>query len=391
MRIVWHELKKIWNFRILVVVALLCTLYYWLFLSLYIDYFPNGHSETENVEYSRELLQRYGPTLEEDEYSQFIRETRAQLLAEMESYIKSNPVFADAGIHSFEDYERVYEKETITEAENKAIWTLLGEECDFVRFKWQSLQWIASQYENAPQHIQTYISDVTTPKAKERLNAILQTEEYKNIMDGHVYDNTVGYAFYLAILAVLAVLVLVSPLLVTDRAGNLHLLQYTSKEGRRILQKQFLAVLLSAFLLTTTLLLIFGAIYSTNGTWIYWNSGLTSFLNWHTFLFNLTYGQYILVYIVLLYTLGLGTAALAFIFSRFSQNLVTLILKLIPLFTVLTVLCAWVFKYPFTTQNFLYRALGLAGMEPLICGLLFLTCVVAASYLVRKEKGVEVL
>lgn len=390
MRIVWHELKKIWNFRILVVVALLCTLYYWLFLSFYIDYFPNGHSETEEVAYSRELLQRYGPTLEEDEYSQFIRETRAQLLAEMESYIKSNPVFAEAGIYSFEDYERVYEKSDPTEAEYKAIWTLLGEECDFVRFKLQALQWIESQYANAPQYIQKLISETTDPKEVERLKAILQTKEYRNIMDGHVYDNTVVYAFYFAILAVLAVLVLVSPLLVTDRAGNLHLLQYTSKEGRRILQKQLLAVLLSAFFLTTILILIFGAIYSTNGTWVYWNSGLTSFLNRPTFLFNLTYGQYILIYIVLLYVLCLGTAALAFIFSRFSQNLVTLILKLIPLFTVLTVLCAWVFKYPFTTQNFLYRALGLVGMEAFICGLLFLAAVAVSLYLVRREKKVEV-
>lgn len=390
MRIVWHELKKIWNFRILVVVALLCTLYYWLFLSFYIDYFPNGHSETEEVAYSRELLQRYGPTLEEDEYSQFIRETRAQLLAEMESYIKSNPVFADAGIYSFEDYERVYEKSDPTEAEYKAIWTLLGEECDFVRFKLQALQWIESQYANAPQYTQKLISETTDPKEVERLKAILQTKEYRNIMDGHVYDNTVVYAFYFAILAVLAVLVLVSPLIVTDRARNVHLLQYTSKEGRRILQKQFLAVLLSAFFLTTILILIFGAIYSTNGTWVYWNSGLTSFLNWPTFLFNLTYGQYILIYIVLLYVLCLGTAALAFIFSQFSQNLVTLILRLIPLFTVLTVLCAWVFKYPFTTQNFLYRALGLVGMEAFICGLLFLAAVAVSLYLVRREKKVEV-
>lgn len=390
MRIVWHELKKIWNFRILVVVALLCTLYYWLFLSLYIDYFPNGHSETEVVAYSRELLQRYGPTLEEDEYSQFIRETRAQLLAEMESYIKSNPVFADAGIYSFEDYERVYEKSDPTEAEYKAIWTLLGEECDFVRFKLQALQWIESQYANAPQYTQKLISETTDPKEVERLKAILQTKEYRHIMDGHVYDNTVVYAFYFAILAVLAVLVLVSPLIVTDRARNVHLLQYTSQQGRRILQKQLLAVLLSAFFLTTILILIFGAIYSTNGTWVYWNSGLTSFLNWPTFLFNLTYGQYILIYIVLLYVLCLGTAALAFIFSRFSQNLVTLILKLIPLFTVLTVLCAWVFKYPFTTQNFLYRALGLVGMEAFICGLLFLAAGAVSLYLVRREKKVEV-
>ncbi|HWQ41529.1 MAG TPA: hypothetical protein VN456_05780 [Desulfosporosinus sp.] len=45
------------------------------------------------------------------------------------------------------------------------------------------------------------------------------------------------------------------------------------------MNKQLIAVILSAFLLTTALLMVFGAVYSTNGTWPFWNNGLTSFLN----------------------------------------------------------------------------------------------------------------
>lgn len=177
-------------------------------------------------------------------------------------------------------------------------------------------------------------SEATSKKELARIKEIRETEEYRNIMDGNVFDNTVKYTKYLAILSVL---VFISPLIVTDRFRKVHLLQYTAKHGRRILKQQLIAIILSAFLLTTALILVFGAIYSSNGTWPLWNNGLTSFLNlrFSAFWFDITYGQYILVYIVLLYMLCMGTAAVAFMLSRFSQNPITLLLKLIPAFAVL--------------------------------------------------------
>jgi hypothetical protein len=51
-------------------------------------------------------------------------------------------------------------------------------------------------------------------------------------MSGHVYENTAAYSVNPAILSVPAVLTLVSPLIVTDRARHVHLLQYTAKHGR---------------------------------------------------------------------------------------------------------------------------------------------------------------
>jgi len=392
MSMVFHEMKKIWNPKILLVIALLCTLYYSIFLSFHIEHFPNGHPMTEDVGYSMELLQRYGLTLEEDEYAEFVQETRAKLIAEMEMHIQSNPVFAAAGIFSYEDYERLRGRDQLTEAENIAYWTLLGEESGFARFKMQALEWIESHYHHYPQYTWPILmSEAANQKERDRLAAIMETGEYRNIMNWHVYENTVAYSVNLAILSVLAVLTLVSPLIVTDRARNVHLLQYTAKQGRSILQKQLAAVLLSAFLLTTLLLVVFGAIYATNGTWVFWNSGLTSFLNSYTFWFEMTYGQYLVIYIVLLYVLCLGTAALAFVLSRLSRNLITLILKIIPVFGVLALLCGFVFVNPFSLENIIYRTTGIPGMEPFVCGLVFVAGVAASLYIVRREKKVDVM
>jgi hypothetical protein len=99
-----------------------------------------------------------------------------------------------------------------------------------------------------------------------------------------------------------------------------QLLQYTAKRGRELVKQQLIAILLSVFLLTTAVLFIFGAIYSTNGIWPFWNSCLTSFLSRSDtfFLFDMTYGQYVIAYAVMLYILCLGAAAVAFLLSRFS-------------------------------------------------------------------------
>jgi len=120
MRLVFHEMKKIWNPGAILVTALVCTLFYWLFMSYSID-FPQGHPRIEEVASSIELLERYGNTLEEHEYEAFVEETRQTLIAEMERHIDSLPVFADAGIFSYEDYERVRGKNVQTEAERAAV------------------------------------------------------------------------------------------------------------------------------------------------------------------------------------------------------------------------------------------------------------------------------
>jgi len=394
MRIFLYEMKKIWNIKLLVVIALLCALFYSIFMEAYIKYFSNGHSQTEEIAYSIEMTQRYGPTLEADEYSEFITTTREKLISEAETYIKNMRIFSEAGIHTFEDYEKIYNKRDRTALEEEATWTLLGEESNFVRFKLQAIGNIEARFYNYPEYaLERLASKAKSDKGLARIREIQETEEYRNIMDGWVFDNTVSYTSNLAILAVLAVLIFVSPLVVSDRTRNVHLLQYTAKHGRRILKRQLIAVILSAFLLTTALILIFGTIYSSNGTWPFWNNGLTSFLNLKVdaFWFDITYGQYIIAYIVMLYMLCLSAAAIAFVLSRFSQNPVTLILKLIPVFAVLGVLGVSVYYCTFSFDNILSVATGIVGIEPIVCGIVLLAGLAAALFVVRREKRVEVV
>lgn len=393
MRILFYELKKIWSVKLLLVIGVLCSLFYYVFLSFHIDFFPNGHPHTEQFNYSVQLLEDYGPTLEEDEFAEFIPKTRKALLAQAEHYIKTMPIFAQAGIHSYADYEVIDAKGNASQLETDAIWALLGEECDYVRVKISALDNIERSYESYPNQITNYMTPrATSQREQARLAEIQGTEAYQNILDDTVFDNTVIYSRYLAVLTMLAVLIFVSPLLVTDRARKVHLLQYSTKRGRKILNHQLAAVLLSACLLTNLLLLAFGVIYSKNGTWLFWNQGLTSFLNFTgCFLFNMTYGQYIIAYIVLLNILSLGVATIAFVLSRYSQNLITLILKLIPTFALMCALCVGIFHLMFSSSNPLYYRTSVPGIEGIVCGLLFLVGLSGALHLMHREKRIDVV
>ena len=392
MRMVFNEMKKIWNLKMMLLIAIICALFYSMFMGFHINHFPNGHPSTEIVDYSRELTQRYGTTLEEEEFSEFVQDTREALLAEAEAYIKKMPIFAEAGIYTYADYERVRDSDE-TQLETDAIWTLLGEECDFVQFKLQALNSIEESYYHYPEYMLNSFIEIRGAEHEKELNRFMQIkerEEYRNIMASEVLDATVKYAVYLAILTILAVLVLISPLVVTDRMRNIHLLQYTAEQGRDVFQKQLAAVLLSAFCLTTALVVIFGVIFSTNGTGMFWDNGITSFLAYTTFLADMTYGQYCIIYIVLLYVFCLGTAAIAFVLSRFSQNPITLILKLIPVFAAVTTLAVFVFHNTFSIGNVLYAGTGIWWIEPIACGFILLFGSALSLYVVGREKKVDV-
>jgi hypothetical protein len=177
-----------------------------------------------------------------------------------------------------------------------------------------------------------------------RYTQILETEEWRNIGNPEALSNMTLYVSNLAVLSVLAVMLLVSPLVSADRAKKVNQLQYVSKTGRRVLLSQFWATVFSAFALTTLLLLFFGAVYFAIGPGAriaqhFWGSGTFGFHGVFLARVPMTYGQYILLLAAATYPLSMSAAALAFILSRFSANMIALIAKLIPAFIV----CAYVY------------------------------------------------
>ena len=395
MRIILNEMKKIWNVKLLLTGAIIAGLFYMIFMMNLIDGFKNSHSPIEETEYAMKMTQRYGAMITEEQLLEFLETERQAAILEAEGYIKTLPIFAEVGIYNFEDYEAVHTKEETTEKEHEAVWTLLGEKSNYVRFKLQALDLIENRYYNYIEYtLESALHSAETPARElERLQQIKANEEYRNILDGYSFENTVSYSIYLAVSTILTVLVLVSPLIANDRSAHMHLLQYSSKNGRRILLQQFISVIISAFIVTTLCLLIYGALYSVNGIFVFWNNGLASFLNLNVdiFWFDLSYGQYVVLYSLFLYIVSIGSAALAFVVSRFSRNLISLVMKLIPIFGVIGFTSFAVFDYMFSDSNFFYRFTGIPWLEPIACGLIFVVGLTLSIYVLSREKQIDIL
>lgn len=354
-----------------------------------------NYPQTSDIEYAEELTRRYGNSVTDEQFADFVKTEREPLITEAENYIQTMPIFANAGIYSYADFEAVWEKNSQTQEESDAKWTLLGEKCERLGFKLRTLQHFEVNFDRTPQYIDAdspSIWDTFNEHERERLREIVQNNEHHAILTYWIYKITQDYTAYFSILLMLSVLMLVSPLVTSDHHDGLHYLQYSSKTGRKIMYSQLTAVLLSAFVLATLMILIFGGIYSQNGTALFWNASVNSAFNPGMYsVFPLTYGQWLTAMTILMYALALGAAALTFILSRYSRNLITLIMKLIPVFTALLFLCIVVFNGLFEMGNLLYKVKHIAGTEAYVCGIVGILGLAAALFVAKREKRVDVV
>jgi hypothetical protein len=169
------------------------------------------------------------------------------------------------------------------------------------------------------------------------------------------------------------------------------LLQYTSKQGRKMLSRQLAAVIISTFLLVTLILLAAAAIYSHIGIQAFFGTSISSFLAFRHHVIDMNFGQYILVQIGQIYLISMSTALFAFILSRFSSNFVTLLLKLVPSFVVLVMLCIGVLLAIFADGSPLYIITGFAGIWLTVCCIVMIIALAVVLYVVRREKKIDII
>ncbi|MCL2527691.1 MAG: hypothetical protein FWE42_04650 [Defluviitaleaceae bacterium] len=374
MRVVAGELKKIWNIRILGIITLLCLMYFLIFMLTLVTSSPRG-TWFNIADFAHHLTEVYGTTLEPHDFEDFLQ-YRGVIVAELDEAISENPTFADAGIYNFHDYLEFAEDfsarmPTLTDAEISRYNNLLNEwfvvdgrlNHDISRAaipshhslgvaysRMQSYEHVVGLYRaNVIRDIHITLVDVLlqpvycaitgveapgrfSERQIRRLEEIRDSGELVNIIDNYVVTHTSAYGLRLAILIILVTLILVSPLIVTDRVARVNALQYSSKQGRSVIITQFIAIIISALGMTTIFVIIFSGIFSVKGTWVFWNNGINSFMNHTMYWLSITYGQYVLLMIAVIYVLSIISAAAGFIISWFSKNNASLVFKLTPLF-----------------------------------------------------------
>lgn len=351
-----EELKKIWRPGMLVLLAVLGLVFYTMFLEFYIRYFPNGPHQEGIYQVGIRLVKEYGAYLSPEEAGK-VEAGLPALYEEADGYLQSFALASSHGIDSYEAYERFRQEinETVKNsdaADRNQDYAdtmvmenyLTGQETDNIEGRIYGTRWYLRRYRSAQE--------------KES-----GQDDWQNILPYEVPEAASDYMGYLLVWICLSVCLLLSPLLVRDRMSRMAQLQYSSRRGRRLFCLQFGAVMLSAFVLTTMNLLIFGSLFAAHGTRVFFPCRMYSFAGNGDCIINWTHGAWCLMLVVMSYLTALGTAAIAFFLSQYSANYIAMLLKLIPLFTIIALLAPRITGNAFYTVNGLYQLTGLPFVE----------------------------
>jgi hypothetical protein len=423
MNVICHEIKKIWNIKILAIVAALGVMYF--FGAELQNTIRSIKPQSDILE---EIIAQYGVSLTDEEMAGFVRDYQLEAAGDADA-LQSLTILHAEWEHmpyrlefflseELQDWKRQLYTDALASGD---IPTLIEERretldagADFIEERLDTLrflEFLTEEYGGAisarlPSDIEYFNHLEFNARQRQRLTEVLATGEYKGTLPGNVFSSVTHLFHHISLMLLFGTALLHSPLIVSDRMRKILPLQYSSKLGRRIKLRQFAAMLLSSVLLTTLTLAVFGVLLGRAGAFAYWNHGLMTFhgaiVDFVPF-FPMTLGSYLLIMASLAYALGLGAAAVAFVVSRYSRNLITLAVKIIPVFVALELLHRTVLPNmfrsvniqfrtaPLTLWNNLYLKTGIAYLDVFIIAAFMVLTVIAAWYVARREKRLEAM
>ncbi|MCL2276206.1 MAG: hypothetical protein FWC16_14910 [Defluviitaleaceae bacterium] len=443
MRIVWYEIRKIWNLRLVGMVVLFCALF---FLALgvqdslrmvryphplgtqtqrahdYLEAAPHDLREMLSQEYLDWQRQFFINGMASDCLYTFRDETMAALLLEANAFITQTPIFAAYDIYAIKSpmdrWEQAEAAGATAETHNLMFRALFGESSGFVGKRIENVQALGSNLRDFGESQTRVFMAGNLARAnqrelderqRQRLAEILENSEYTGTLHGSLFWGVTDLFRHVTVILLMASLILHSPLVTTDRVRNMHYLQYHTQLGRRVVVRQFWATLLSAIMLTTIVLVAVGAYLANVGAFAYLGEGITS----HRIHFGthsiaagftpITFGSYILVLAGLCYGFSIGAAAIGFILSRFSRNIISLTIKILPVFIAMAFLHGFLlpdrwswfmvdrFTAPLTLWNHLYIRTGFAYLDVMIIVAFAGVAMLAAAVVSWRDKRVELL
>lgn len=338
------ELKKIWNIRILILLAAMGLLFGLLFLLFPLKHFPNGHPAQEQYQLMLDWSKQYGSQLDEAEF------------ADAAARLKTKLGMADADVNLETLMDRAYGGDTYLQQWAGALYA----------------------YEIRNEELRTVLEapEYYTPSQRERAAYVIKADKCRGIIPYEAPNQAAEYWKWVSVFITLSVMLLLAPVITKDVLTDVRRLQYTSRRGRNIIKAQLAAMLLSAagILLLELLIfgLLFGSLYGRLDTWQFLNSPVNSFFYGPFYWFDMNFGQYLLCMLFFILLMTAGSAGMAFFLSCFSRNYISLMLKLIPLFTLLAAISIFALTYPFSFDNLMSALTGIRGMELYAAAAVFL-------------------
>ncbi|MBU3127224.1 hypothetical protein [Clostridium tagluense] len=329
MRIVFNEIKKIFNFKMVIMIMFISLIMYYLFISFDFKYFPNGRPEKDNYKISIQMLKDYGTSMDKKEFINF-KELYNKQIQEVDKYLKATPEFASAGINTYKKFKGIdRNNEKLGKLHDKAVF----ENNVDIFWELQARENIIEEYEEINGNVDRNLNK----NQIKRYNEIVKNDSITSILPYFVFENYNNLIKNVAMLIVLSIIFMISPIYIKDSINKVNYLQYTSKTGRKIFKNKLISALMSSFIIISIHLACFFMLYSHNEVGMFLNSSINSVFNNTLSWYNINFVQYIALTIIAIYVLGFAVTLIVTFISRIAPNYITLIGVQVPItFIIIT-------------------------------------------------------
>ena len=339
-----QEWKKIWRPGILVILLLLGAMYYNLFSSFYVRYFNNGPTAQATFDLAVEWAEKYGPTMEPSERAELDDQLTEEIRLFNETLL-TYPGAAELGLTDYETFQAEYMRGS-SDLETQRLFSALMNDFNYYRIK--KLENFTANYDWHAENPWDQTDDFAAMNPAQQTRLLALEKGDRGFLPRSVVSSTLEYTNKLALWIVLGNVLLLSPTRVRDRLHRMRAAQWGSRRGRRVLNTQLAAGICSAFVLTAVSIVLYAIPFVAQGPLVLARCPLFdwtfSVYPW----FDGTYGQYLIVLILMLLALGTATGALTLFLSQYSGNYVAMLLKALPLYIVLGPLfSSWLMTWPF--------------------------------------------
>lgn len=318
MKLFFYEVRKIFSWKLLLLILLVNVLLFKLLIEFDLDYFPNGRPTGDHFGIEQQIIPMFGAEWDEEELSELQGMYDAEV-ADADAYLANDPEAVAVGMDSYEKFKNYdYENE-----EQKAYHDKIFFDSD-EDFPWrlQTYEWYFTEYQSREESIITYMNDVSEGQ-KKRLQQLLDEKRFAFYSDV-VTNNFKTYKTSIAIAIFVSIAILISPIFIRDKIANVQPLQYSSAKGRKLYRTKWFAGLFSGTLLTAILLLFYMALYGTNDTHLHFDLPLTSF-GWNYHWYDITFWQYIILSVIVIFILSVVLTVLTMAISSIVPNRIVLI------------------------------------------------------------------
>lgn len=340
MNILILELKKIFKPLNIILVVLITLIGYNQFIMPEIYMFRNSQPQKQINNIGAMLANNYGCTIDNREFQE-IKKMRDNKEKTATEYLTNKPESKKANIRDYKDFYYAREQDFTQRREyvdinliKKIEERVLFEENIYLFWELPQIENYIVSYEHKKSIINRdidYYKSIASNSVIDRLRNIGESENFTSPMNGVIHSNYDKLMLWETVIVIISLAIIISPIFITDNRNKTNYIQYSTKVGRNIVKKKVIAGIITSFIIASFHIIIFFIVYNRLGTFAYLDTYINSFLASSYFWFDLTFGQYIALTIIILYIISLLTCFISMYISSRVNSYLSLIGIQVPI------------------------------------------------------------